>query len=387
MDFTNNDTEKLIIYGFGRVARCCLPKLIQDFQIDFIIDNNSKYEKNDTRYNGIPIQSFMSVKHKLQEKKYKVVVAVSGNSYYPIKKQLESIGYRESIDFENAKNFMSQWYWINRSECVISRISLPITLKCTLNCKHCNTLVPYLDRSRVYTDDELKETIKMFFDCIDYVSTVLIVGGEPLLKKNLIEILSFIQVNFHEKFSRLHIISNCTIIPKDDLLQFANQNNILIRLSDYSHEIGNYDRIKKIIDKLKAFKVDYIVNKHEQWFDMGFPRETLRIADSRENLIRHMTECNAMCQVIYNKKMFFCATQLGAFEINRAYNKDILELDRLIVNSTESKKKLLDYYNGNLPKGIRFCQLCRGVGPKNNKIVTGGVQLKRNDEIKIRKPS
>ena len=46
-------TNEIIIYGFGVIARKCVDILIEDFLIPYIIDNAP--EKSGTCYNGIPI--------------------------------------------------------------------------------------------------------------------------------------------------------------------------------------------------------------------------------------------------------------------------------------------------------------------------------------------
>lgn len=58
LDQTWNNIETIIVYGIGLVASRFIDRILQDFKVPYIIDNN----KQGMEYHNIPIVGYESVK-------------------------------------------------------------------------------------------------------------------------------------------------------------------------------------------------------------------------------------------------------------------------------------------------------------------------------------
>lgn len=132
-----------------------------------------------------------------------------------------------------------------------------ITDFCNLRCKHC-----YQDRfdkekelpfeKIKFIVDKISETLK------DRAISVNITGGEPFLRKDIIEILSYI--NDKENFKEINVITNGTVL-NDKIINFLNKTSKFkyLKVSIESHnEIKNdYIRgkgnLKIVIENIKQF--------------------------------------------------------------------------------------------------------------------------------------
>lgn len=64
---TWNGIETIIVYGMGLVASRFIDKMMQDFQIPFMID----YKKRGTKYRNIPIVAYEEAREELIQKRQK----------------------------------------------------------------------------------------------------------------------------------------------------------------------------------------------------------------------------------------------------------------------------------------------------------------------------
>ena len=63
--------------------------------------------------------------------------------------------------------------------------------------------------------ERLKYNFDVFFDNVDYVYEYTLLGGEPLVHKNIADITSYLGDKYEEKIGQINLISNGTIIPNN----------------------------------------------------------------------------------------------------------------------------------------------------------------------------
>lgn len=103
-----------------------------------------------------------------------------------------------------------------------------LTSRCNLSCKYC-----YVDNSvkELDTDD-----VKTVIDRLDQsgVCTLLLTGGEPFVRDDIIDILSFA---FDKNFFEIYILSNGTLLRKEhlDFLSRHTRSLNLFRITFFSH--------------------------------------------------------------------------------------------------------------------------------------------------------
>ena len=130
--------NEIIPYGFGWEASRCIDKLMEDFSIPFIIDNNPL--KSGTDYKGIPIYSWDMARNLVGNRK--IVVTTRYRQYYKIAGSLREEGSRYGKDFCNIKEFIPEWYWKNKRECCLYTVDMTVSAKCNFRCRNCNMFMP-----------------------------------------------------------------------------------------------------------------------------------------------------------------------------------------------------------------------------------------------------
>lgn len=368
--------KEIVIYGFGRVAQRNMRKLSQDFKVKYIIDNNPEIQEK-AKLAGLEIKNFQQVKHKLGQ--HKIVVATATYAYESIKKDLESIQLKEYQDFCRIEVFFAEWYWNNRHMVCLSQVTSSVTSRCTFNCRHCVTLMPYFKEQYIYTVDEIvADLAALFYGGVDYLASYYLVGGEPFLNKNLGNIIDVICENFGDKIGCIQVISNGSIIPDEHTMEVLKRRHVDVRLSDYTEEVAYKSKFEQAVEKYHNKGINCIINRF-QWIDLGFPNVFDCEWKDKQDLKAHMLRCSTGCHALNDKKFYYCGTlffaeKSGLYELEE---EDFIDLSKM-VGSMADKERILQYCLGETAKGyVSLCRYCRGFGSDNKNFVRMGEQMER----------
>lgn len=364
-----NSLEEIIVYGYGRVAARNIGKLWKDFKITGIIDNNPKLQGEN--YRGIPIQTFEQAKGQIQNTK--IIVATSALAYASIAKDLEGIGLVEFQDFSRLEDFMPEWYWKNRQEVCLSQMFSSVTSRCTFNCKYCNMLMPYYNDTNHYDykAEDILADFDVFFQRVDYLTSYFVIGGEPLLNKDLSRILEMVFEKYGTRIGYMQIISNGSIVPDDELMRVIKKCDIQVRLSDYTHVLPYGKKLQQVKDVLKENGISYSMSIYETWMDPGFPEAVEPIGKTREEARKHMLLCSPGCHILSDKKVFYCglifsSEKCGLYKLQPG---DYVDLEKSSGQHTD-KEEILKYCLGCVKNDyISICNICRGSGSDNPHVI------------------
>lgn len=352
----------IIVYGFGRVAQRNMKKLIMDFHIMFAIDNNPDWQLVSNKWN-IEIKSLEEARESIQD--YKIVVTTSSLAYESIKKDLIKIGKEECKDFCRLETFMLEWYWKNKRQVCISQVLSTVTTRCTFRCKHCSNLMPYFTKQYDYNAEDIVEDLRLLFGRVDYLASYYLIGGEPLLNKNLPNIISEVCKNFSNRIGYIQIITNGSIVPNEQLIKVMKQYDIKIRISDYTKKIPYKKKLEEVILTFENEGIEYSISDYKIWMDLGFPHENLSISGDMQ---RHMLKCSQGCHSVNDKKFYYCSTLWDAEKsgLHVANDRDYIDLQNTTGNFEEDKIQMLTYCSGIIEGGcISLCTRCRGFGADN----------------------
>lgn len=369
-----NGIKEIIPYGFGWEASRCIDKLIKDFSIPFIIDNNPL--KEGTEYRGIRILPWDAVKNDISSRK--IVVTTRYRQYYKITKSLEAEGYIYGTDFCNIKEFIPEWYWKNRAECCLYTVDMTVSAKCNFKCKNCNMFMPYYKTDSRYSLDELKTNIDQFFKVVDYVCYIGFIGGEPLLFTQLAELIEYVKANYSDKAGNFTIHTNGSIKPSENLVNVIKKYNITVAVSDYGEQSPCRDKMLDTITYLREQGVYTDVRASLEWRDVGFPTNPNHFSD--EEIKHHMKSCSADWRGINDGKFYYCNIAWSAEKAGLATLEpdDYLVMEELAKDISKGKEQLLKLSEGYFDKGyMSFCRKCGGCGVDNTKLVVPGVQIQR----------
>lgn len=157
---------------------------------------------------------------------------------------------------------------------IIQNMSISITNLCSLRCKHCSETVEYHDPKHNLTADfeDLKQDIDTFFNAVDFIGQVGIVGGEAFIHKDLFKLMSYLKSFIGKKIATLLINTNGTVLPKSDEIfkLMADNPQTYIRISDYREFLNERQKknVTQFIQKLKEYNVSYFFTGRH-WFNYG----------------------------------------------------------------------------------------------------------------------
>ena len=138
--------------------------------------------------------------------------------------------------------------------------------KCSLKCKNCCNLIPYLKQDSYMYEENLKdlEFLSQNFD----IACLQVQGGEPFTHKMIDQIIYAIgKLNIR----KIEIASNGTILLNNKVLKALKENpHIYVRFSNYNCV---EKRRQKVIEQLDANNISYkiynFITKESSWFDWG----------------------------------------------------------------------------------------------------------------------
>lgn len=361
------ETDRFVLYGWGNIGKKCFAKFQTDFHIVAIIDND--YRKQG-EYHGIPIIGKNSA-HPILESN-KVIVLTGGKVYKDIADDLNAMGLQENIDFCSVEVFISEWYWDKKGQNYLLEVHTAITMRCTFKCINCNMFVPYYKKAVDYSFEEMKHMYDLFFQYVDYVFCIALLGGEPFLSPILGELIDYLGNNYSKKIGVINIISNGSVVPDDMTIGVMVRHGVLVYLSNYSSAIPYEKKLMQTIEKLQKNNIEYMLRDINEWKDFGFPmaRPVIKCSD----MVKHMRTCAPIFHGLNDNKFYYChvawsAEKAGIYKLNKG---DYICLDNLALTE---KRKLTKHALGNLEDGyVSLCQLCGGCGDDNLNIVKAAIQ-------------
>lgn len=145
-------------------------------------------------------------------------------------------------------------------------VLLFVTLKCTLNCKDCISLIPYQKKKINLPKENILSAAKNFLESVDGVNILPLFGGEPLLHPDIVEICT--ELSKSSKYVQLEIITNGTIVPNIDYTALK-KTGVIFRISNYQLLSAH---ISELIATLEKYEIPYYqVNDEDLWYKMPYP--------------------------------------------------------------------------------------------------------------------
>lgn len=357
-----DDDVNVFVFGAGLLGKDLSRLLEKHGRMAGFVDNYR--EKQGTIYCGkkvISLDEYMNLKEKKR-----IIVAASKANTPVIRSQLEEIGLQHQNDFWTYEEFLNEifpifsFYHLSKSFTPLVQISL--TERCTLRCKKCSHGCHAVPASA--EDMSLPDSFRSadsFFKIVDYVNEFVLIGGEPLLYKNLGQVIEYIGEKYRERINIYSITTNGTILPSEDILLKCKKFGVMFRISNYSFAIPKlkeqYKRLTKLLEK---YDIMYRLSPEEiQWMDYGF--EYMDRKAGPEELSGVFDACKTPCREVRGNRLYFCVMARSIAD-NLHYNlgeHDYLELDQL--HGLEGKKILLEYTLGYSDKGyLDMCNHCNG---------------------------
>lgn len=367
----------IVPFGVGRIGRRVIPALMDQFDIPFLIDSGCNEEK----IYGLKVLNLNQAAGYLREQHIKVVVTTVFYSYEKIRKDLETLGFIENEDFCILERFAEEWNLRWRNKCVLSKIDTVITSRCTLKCKNCNMFIGHAPMQYDIDVDRLKNNFDIFFESVDYVYEYTLLGGEPFIHRDIAEIVSYLGGRYGDKIGRINIITNGTVVPRDDVIDLLEKFHVTVHISDYTCSVDYKLNLERVQKKLLQHGIEYYVIPNNTWKDVVYPQNGYRTDNPR----KHMLLCGHSTHSVADGRLYWCDPAFAAECFMGFASKEDDSFD--MANNKKSYPKyeatlnIIKYLLGDVNERgyMKICEKCAGVGSDNNLIVQAGVQMEREE--------
>ena len=215
----------------------------------------------------------------------------------------------------------------------LKHIEFEIVEHCNLNCKGCSHYSNICEKTFIDA-----RVLAQHFDRLNklfgYIYTISILGGEPLLHPDIIEIIEYTRRKF--PLSKIRIVTNGLLLDKmpEDFFKSCHKNRILINISKYQPLENKIDEIKKI---LSSFKVKYFITSTIRTFSAKLNTKGNFDKEKSFKICKHRE-----CTTLRNDKIYLCPIAAYIDKYNKYFNKNIIEPKGINIYSSSSKQ-IFDY--------------------------------------------
>lgn len=196
----------------------------------------------------------------------------------------------------------------------IPYFELVLTTRCSLRCESCNNLMQYFDTKNAYTCsvDKILATLRILCGVVDSVAYVRIIGGEPLLFKDIAKVAQALERE--QKVKMFDIVTNGTIMPDSALLEvLARSQKSWVSISDYSTSpnLRAKLRIQELAQVLKERNIAHHIlwqSEGSSWFDPG---KIYKRGRDKEGIVKNFKACMMACVSVMSNESFAFRAKMG----------------------------------------------------------------------------
>ena len=220
-------------------------------------------------------------------------------------------------------------------------VEIQIVDHCNLNCQGCNHL-SCLAEPWFMPLTEFKETFDLILKNLPNVKKIMILGGEPFLHPNFVEILEYVKkANLHNK--QIDVLSNGIVLDQNPNFYLDLIKDSRIHFSITSYPYIKYKNLNKFED------IHYLASR------LFFQAPVVDAAPNEKSNYLSCSLYKIPCLFIKDLKVFICPltgcnnimTQQG-FNIKLYENKDYLDLrsitEEKIVEFIKNENKTMCYH-------------------------------------------
>lgn len=202
----------------------------------------------------------------------------------------------------------------------IPYVEVVLTTRCTLRCRDCANYIPDIKSDKQYsmTFEQYKSYLDNLLANIKRIHKLVILGGEPLLVKDLDKILEYSLS--HPKVRKVKLVTNGTLDVSENLIKiirpYAKRLFPKIRffISNYSinTEIAGRLKIEAISAKLKSFGISVSSARTTTWYPVS-PIKLYSIC-AKQNRKKFLS-CPYQCVSLTGSELFVCP-RAGVFKLH-----------------------------------------------------------------------
>ena len=222
---------------------------------------------------------------------------------------------------------------------------------CNLNCKGCDHCAPIAEEE--YVDIKTyKKDLEQMKKHFDFIGSIGIMGGEPLLHPKLNEIIKITRKIL--KHTEILIFTNAIELKNQPKIfwETMKKEKALIVITKYNLNI-NYSEIEQIAKQYRVI----ILYENERKIKNEFHKICYN-EQGTEDIEQSHRNCfhRQFCTTLENGKLYKCPIIPASRHFNTFFNKNIevTDEDSINIHTKLKKEEIYNYFN----KPINFCRYC-----------------------------
>jgi len=250
------------------------------------------------------------------------------------------------------------------SKCfIMPYLELCITARCSLRCTKCANLMQYYRKPRDFDAGQLVASIERLLGCVDFVDCFRILGGEPLLHRELAGIVRY--CTGQDRLGQVQVVTNGTIIPNEELLSALQHDKASVYISDYGKVTPDLLRLQELFDQRG---IANFTTSNYIWDDMG----EVHRRDYSPQWVRNVYgNCTDICKTLLDAVVYVCprsahGEKLGLFPSNAQDHVDLFAEPVHVV-----RRRLRELY------GLEYVEACYHCNAVEDRVkITAGEQCR-----------
>lgn len=235
----------------------------------------------------------------------------------------------------------------------VLQFEVDIAMHCNLKCKSCHHFsplaAPEVTDLNVFHRD-MGRMGELFCDCCE---RIYLLGGEPLLNKDIAEYLPVARRNFPK--TRIELITNGLWLARmtDSFWAALRDNEIQVSVTKYPIE-ADYRKMKALCEEngvLFEFFGNESDNKHMSYY----PLDCYGRQKSAENF--YLCNMANKCITLKSGKLYPCVVPPNIYHFNNYFGESLVvdDKDGIDIYLAKDKDEILEF----LANPIPFCRYCR----------------------------
>jgi organic radical activating enzyme len=240
------------------------------------------------------------------------------------------------------------------------------TTRCTLKCRHCIGDIPEINEQEQYsfTYDEYKEYMDNLLVNMTSLRLVRILGGEPLLNKEIDKILEYTLLQ--DKISNVFLVTNATIKLNWQVINVLKKFPLkaTVDISNYSSnmEILNRLKVQEIIEQCRQNNIKINCPESYLWNPVS-PVKYHKRTDKQNK--RYYRLCASICVGMHRtpdgRAGIFPCLRAGTLFLRKTGNQKE-GYDYFLLDHQVKKKEIINFHRFADFDACRYCNFLEDIG-------------------------
>jgi organic radical activating enzyme len=255
----------------------------------------------------------------------------------------------------------------------VSQIEVSVTARCNLKCRDCADCYPYYQNPAHRNTRNVIAALRKLADFSDCIEQVSILGGEPFMSPDLVEVLRAIRGI--RTVNHIRIITNGSVMPGKSVFDAIAENSCMIFISHYGDLSRFADKIRQECEKRG---IVCVVARNVEWHDLGSPLESRKRTEDETKRLFDGCVLGKINYLIENK-LYSCARGAHIFELGLVpeANGDCFDLSRVDADDEAAREALMAFLRH--PRPLGSCAHCNGfTEPSSLPMLPAAVQLQED---------